>query len=130
MTAWGAYLENARRRKGWTVQQLADAAGAGRSTIHDWISNGGSEKISVERIVRIARAVGDDPVRTFVAAADLVEEHPDDREIGQIIKNPHLTDAEKQREIDRVRREREQDTLRRMERTEQLLSIIEERQAS
>lgn len=126
---WPAYLEQGRRRLGWTVKQFCDATGVGRSTWYDWLSNGGSEKIPVETLVTIARAFGDHPVNAFIAATGLVEEKPQDREIGLILQSD-LPDEEKQRQIALITRRREQDEERRISDTQELLRFHGERRAS
>jgi len=119
---WAAYLQRVRRGHGWTIQRLADEAGIGRSTIQDWLKNGGSEKIKIETIVDIARAVGDHPVNAFIAAAGLIEEEPQDREIGMILASD-LSDEEKQYQIERIEALQEDDRQRRMAQTQEIIRI-------
>lgn len=118
---WSVYLERGRRAKGWTVQELADALGVGRSTIYDWRTNGGSEKIAIEVVLAAAKAFGDHPVNAFMAAVDLVEDEPHDEELGMILLHPHLTDEEKQREIQRLEARRERDKQNRIADTQEFL---------
>ncbi len=102
------------------MARLARESGIHRATIFDWIKGGTGERLTVAFIVDIANALGDHPVNTFMAAADLVEEEPQDYEIGLILQSD-LTDEEKQRQIRMVEARRERDTQNRIHDTQEIL---------
>lgn len=126
--SWALYVQRAAARVGG-VQELADRAGIHRSTIYEYIGGTSTKKVTVERVVAIARASGDHPVSAFMAAAAIVEEEPQDREVGQILASD-LPEDEQQRRIAVVMRRRDEDERRRMEDTQEFLRLHSERQAS
>lgn len=118
--SWGLYLNRLAETRGWTKTQLAREIGVKRQTVHDWISNGGGDRVKIDTIIKVARAAGDHPVNTFMAAANLIEEEPQDREVG-LIAQSSLPDEEKLRQIAIVQRKRDQDAERRIEDTHEIL---------
>jgi transcriptional regulator with XRE-family HTH domain len=118
--AWATYLRQMTDRPGWSVARLARESGIHRATIFDWIKGGTGERLTVAFIVAIANALDDHPVNTFIAAANLVEEEPQDYEIGLILKS-ELSDEEKQQQIRVVEARRERDMQNRIHDTQQIL---------
>lgn len=126
---WSAYLQRAADRSGG-VRALAKKAGLHHDTIYGYLSaNRTMKKVTIETVVAIARASGDHPVQAFIAAAGLVEEEPEDREIGAILTSG-LPEDEQQRLIRGIMRKREQDEERRMSDTQELIRYRREQRAS
>lgn len=126
--AWAAYLQRAADRVGG-VRALAKKAGLHHDTIYNYISAGRlQKKVTIETIIAIARAIGDHPVNAFLAAANLVEEEPQDYEVGIILQSD-LSDEEKQRQIRVVEARRERDQANRIHDTQEILRVLG-RQAS
>jgi transcriptional regulator with XRE-family HTH domain len=123
---WGKYLRLMTKRPGWSVARLARDAGLNPSTIFGYINGSTGQKVTIETIVAIARALGDHPVNTFIAAAGLVQEEPQDHEIGLILGSD-LSDEEKLRQIHLLERRREQDQKRRVTDTVEMLRTLGDR---
>lgn len=121
---WGLYLYRLTHRAGWSIARLARESGITRPTISEWINKGGGAAgVKIETIVAIARGAADNPVNAFMAAAELIEEEPQDREIGLILASD-LTDDEKRRQISIIEKKREQDEERRVEDTQEVIRAL------
>lgn len=121
---WSAYLYARTSRPGWNIKKLAEASGLARQTVSDWIRKGTERgSLKLETILAVARAAGDHPVTTFMAAAELIEEEPQDREIGAILSSLHLDEENKQRMIRDVEARRQGDA----ENTIRIIKIIDDK---
>lgn len=70
-TGWAKYLKGIQERPGWSVARLAREADIHRTTIFRWIA-GDTENISTQRVIAIAKAVGDDPAIALRAAGEML----------------------------------------------------------
>jgi transcriptional regulator with XRE-family HTH domain len=76
----GDKIRRARREKGWTQEQLAQAVGVNKSAVAQWETPGGARTgITVQNLQRVARVLGK-------RMSDLLEDSPPDE--GMIITDP------------------------------------------
>lgn len=120
--AWGAYLRRIVSRKEWSVVKLATVAGIHRGTIFDWMKGGTGESVTTAYVVAVARAVGDDPMTAFRAAAGIEDNAPQDAELALVL-NSDLADEKKDELIEIILGKREADHERRIEDTVQMIRI-------
>jgi len=118
---WGAYLDRVTNRPGWSVARLAREAGLSRQTIFDWKRGGTGKSVTIGSVLAIARAVDDDPLTTFRAAASLfaVESDP---EIASVV-NAKLDGIAEAQIIDSIIARRRSDEERRIADTERMIEL-------
>lgn len=102
---WGAYVEAAAARPGWNTTKLAKAAGIGRSTFYKWRSGDGG--VTVDSVLRVAKAVGDDPDAALRAAGGRLVNESEDPQLRDIYTSD-LPDDVKQELVEYVLDQRHQ----------------------
>jgi plasmid maintenance system antidote protein VapI len=120
---WSAYLRRMTKRPDWSVAKLARESGINRATIFKWI--GGEEGLTVDSVLRVATALGDDPNTALRAAAN-IGAGPDelvDAEVDVIMRAP-VDDELKQKMLQRLRDRRERDRQRRLEDFQEMLDDL------
>ena len=66
LNAWAQYVREARKAKGWTIDELADKADVSRMTVIRW--ERGETGYKYETVERVARALGIDPGNALAVA--------------------------------------------------------------
>lgn len=120
---WAAYLRRMTKRPGWSVAKLARESGIHRGTIFKWI--GGELGVTVDSVLRVASALGDDANTALRAAANIGVGAGDlvDEEVAVIMRAP-VDDELKQRMLQRLRERRERDRQRRLEDFQEMLDEL------
>lgn len=120
---WSRYLRQVTSRPGWSVARLAREAGLNRSTIFEWIREGG-DKLTMASVHAVARALGDTTGETLRAAGGMLESgEPEDPAIAEILVSGLPPDIQ-ERLIQTVLNEREADERRRLERLRETIAIV------
>lgn len=76
---WGQRVRVLRKRKGWTVRQLSDRSGVGRTTISN-IETGQHPNPGLDVLVRLQHALGLDSIEALLGdlpSVQLVVSDPD-----------------------------------------------------
>lgn len=106
---WAAYIRQVTERPGWSVARLAREAQVSTARIWDWI-NGKSARgaIMVVNVLKVAAAVGDDPMSALRAAAELLPEQAPEDDVMLILRSDWPDDV-KARMIERLNAARRAD---------------------
>jgi transcriptional regulator with XRE-family HTH domain len=107
--AWSAYLRRMLTATGLSVAELAKRAQLDRSTVSTWANRGeAGKRITVDSVLRVAAALGDDPATALSAAAGLTNAAPErDPEVEMILASD-WTEERKTEVIERLMRRREE----------------------
>lgn len=92
---WGRWLKRETDRDGMSVARLARDADLNESTIWEYIKTSDGKRVTVRTLLRIASALGKDPVEAFRAAAELDEHQEADDEIRAVLDGGLPEDATK-----------------------------------
>lgn len=103
---WGAYIEGMPKRTGLTMRKLAELAGVARSTLYKWIN--GTTGVTVDSVIRIAKAAGDPTSIALRAAGGRLIDETDDPQLADIYASD-LPDNVKQELVDFVLDQRHRD---------------------
>lgn len=98
--AFAALIRDARRRRGWTQERLAEESGVGLSTILRWESGRTTQPLS-QQVRAVCRVLGIDPRESAVALGYVTREEiglppppppmqldPSDQEIVDLLRDP------------------------------------------
>lgn len=100
---WGAYVEALSRRHGWNTTRLAKESGIARATLYKWRSGNGG--VTVDSVLRLTKAVGDEPEAALRAAGGRLVNESDDPQLAAIYA-ADISDDEKQELVEYVLEER------------------------
>lgn len=123
-TGWAKYVRQVSKRPGWSVARLSRETRFSKSTFFDWMSPDSRKAVTIPYIVAVAKAVGDDPVNAFKAAAGLTTDEPQDEEISMVL-SAEIPDKAKDEIIAGILEQREIDRRRRLEDTQRIIRIYE-----
>lgn len=115
-SSWARYIKEATERDGWSGARLARESGVNRTTIYRWTKDEGGN-VTVDRVRRIALALGDDPDEALRHAGNIVESTPaeaEDEEVALIMRAP-VDDGLRQVMLSKLYERRERDRQRRIE---------------
>ena len=121
--SWSDYIRRLKERPGWSVARLARETGFSTSTFWDWMKPESRKAVTIPRIVAVARAVGDNPVDAFKAAAGLTTTEPEDAEIAVVLNAVDVSDEQREQIINDIMARRERDRSARMEDTIQMITL-------
>lgn len=121
-SGWARYIRRAKTLPGWSVARLHRETGIAKSTFFDWMSEDSTKAVTTPYVVAVAKAIGDDPVNAFRAAAGLTGNEPEDADISMVLSSD-LSDVKKDELIEILLGRRQQDRDRRMEDTAQLIRV-------
>lgn len=110
---WATFLTQMTTRPGWSVARLAREAGIHRSTIFRWIKGDGG--LTLQSVRAIAHALNVDPEVALLAAGNLIQTEPQQRERDpeiELIMAAPVDDATRRRMLERLAMWRQRDEAR------------------
>lgn len=82
---FSSYLQRMIKARGISKAELGRRAGVARQTISEWANQGAPPDLAIDMVVRIARALEDDPLNALRAAAKLPPAQGGDEDVALIL---------------------------------------------
>lgn len=83
--SFSAYLQRMIKLRGISKAELGRRAGVARQTVSEWANQGAPPDLAIDMVVRVARALDDDPLNALRAAAKLPPAQGGDEDVALIL---------------------------------------------
>lgn len=117
------YIHQIKNRPGMSIAELSRRSGVSTSTLWEYAGGSPKKAITIPTVLAIARAVGDDPIVAFRAAAGLTTTEPEDTEIAMVLAATGLSDQSRDDIIAGILVRRERNRQSDMEDTLQMIRV-------